>query len=154
MRIVAHRGNLYGRRPQRENEPSYLKEALDEGYEVETDIWLVDGELWLGHDEPEYRIYEEEEYDFILNNRKVWLHCKNIEALKHFQNIMTGFSNSFYIDKDDFVLTDDGTIWGTNAKCDIVVDANAKEYDPKRHGTKGVCTDYPVEFEENLKKNE
>ncbi len=34
---IAHRGNLEGPNKERENEPSYLKEAIEAGYDVEVD---------------------------------------------------------------------------------------------------------------------
>ena len=51
MRIISHRGNVRGRVPGRENAPSYIDCALGNGYVVEIDVWVIDGEYWLGHDE-------------------------------------------------------------------------------------------------------
>ena len=56
MLKIAHRGNLYGPDPERENTIEVISEALALGYDVEIDIWLVDGKLYLGHDEPTYLI--------------------------------------------------------------------------------------------------
>ena len=50
MVIISHRGNLDGRKPGRENKPDYIQEALDAGYDVEIDVWMINNELFLGHD--------------------------------------------------------------------------------------------------------
>ena len=54
MILISHRGNLNGKIPLRENEPDYIWLAIQAGYNVEIDIWFVDGKFKLGHDEPTY----------------------------------------------------------------------------------------------------
>ena len=51
---ISHRGNLRGPNKDRENNPQYIKEALEKGYNVEVDVWLQGTKLFLGHDEPQY----------------------------------------------------------------------------------------------------
>jgi len=53
---ISHRGNIDGRIPNSENSPEYISLALSKGYEVEIDVWFVDGSFYLGHDEPYYLI--------------------------------------------------------------------------------------------------
>ena len=55
MRFISHRGNLYGPDLEREKHPDYITEALNLGYDVEIDVWLLNGVYWLGHDEPQYK---------------------------------------------------------------------------------------------------
>ena len=82
MRIISHRGNIRGRVPGRENAPSYIDCAIGNGYDVEIDARLIDGELWLGHDQPQYKIT----WNWIFQRQKnVWVHCKNVEAAKFCQ---------------------------------------------------------------------
>lgn len=144
LKIIAHRGNLEGPSSS-ENAPHYLQRALDLGFDIEADVWMLEnGELWLGHDKPQYRLFEDD--GWFLESKKVWVHCKNIGALQYFKD-SAHRCHYFYIDIDDFVLTDKGVIWGTNLKCNVLVDANAKTYDPERHGDcEGICTDYAGEF--------
>jgi hypothetical protein len=52
MILISHRGNLNGPNPERENHPDYIWEALRAGFEVEIDVWWVEGKFKLGHDEP------------------------------------------------------------------------------------------------------
>ena len=56
MRLISHRGNINGKQPDLENEPKYINDALKQGYDVEIDLWFVDGFFWLGHDEPQYEV--------------------------------------------------------------------------------------------------
>ena len=78
MILISHRGNTSGPRPQEENNPEYIKKALEK-YDVEVDVWYVDEEWFLGHDEPLYRI----ELEF-LKQKGLWCHAKNIESLYPF----------------------------------------------------------------------
>jgi hypothetical protein len=36
----------------KENSPDYIWRAIQAGYNVEVDVWFVDGKFKLGHDEP------------------------------------------------------------------------------------------------------
>ena len=56
MILISHRGNTNGRFDSYENEPTYIDLAISRGYEVEIDVWFVDGMLYLGHDAPQYGI--------------------------------------------------------------------------------------------------
>ena len=78
MILISHRGNVDGRIIERENHPDYIDEAIHAGYNVEIDVWMIEGVLLLGHDEPQYGITQQ-----WLNDRhySLWLHCKNIEAM-------------------------------------------------------------------------
>ena len=56
MVLIAHRGNTDGRFESYENEPNYIDKALKKGYDVEIDIWVIEGNFYLGHDKPQYGI--------------------------------------------------------------------------------------------------
>jgi len=57
---IAHRGNTRGPKPELENSPEYISKAIEDGFEVEIDIWFQDGEgFFLGHDYPKYKIDED-----------------------------------------------------------------------------------------------
>ena len=45
MILISHRGNLEGKQPEQENNPLYIYNALNKGYEVEIDVWYKDNEL-------------------------------------------------------------------------------------------------------------
>lgn len=106
MILISHRGNISGRKVPFENRPSYIDEAIEAGYDVEIDVWLIDGVIFLGHDEPQYGITQQ-----WLNERvdKLWIHCKNVEAMEWF-NMIGGF-NYFWHEKDTMTLTSNGYMW-------------------------------------------
>ena len=52
MILISHRGNINGKNESLENSKSYIKRALDLGYDVEVDVWFNNKTFYLGHDEP------------------------------------------------------------------------------------------------------
>ena len=63
--LIAHRGNTEGRNIAKENSPLYIDDAISKGFDVEIDLRLVNEQLFLGHDLPQYKI----EFNW-LNQRK------------------------------------------------------------------------------------
>lgn len=115
MILISHRGNIDGKIEENENRPSYIDFAIKSGYNVEVDVWFVDGKWWLGHDEPQYQTttnWLEERQD------KLWIHCKNVDAVieldsnnKHYN----GF-NYFWHENDTITLTSFSFIWAYPGK--------------------------------------
>lgn len=106
MIYIAHRGNVNGPNPDLENSPNYIDGALKQGFDVELDVWYKDGKFYLGHDKPEYLI----DLQFLLTrHKKLWIHCKNLEAL----DILIGYKslNIFIHDKDIATLTSHNYVW-------------------------------------------
>jgi glycerophosphoryl diester phosphodiesterase len=54
MKLIAHRGNINGPNPLRENSIDYIEEAISEGFDVEIDLRVEDNQCYLGHDDPQY----------------------------------------------------------------------------------------------------
>jgi hypothetical protein len=103
---IAHRGNLNGP-SHKENQAYYLMDAIEAGYDVELDLWVINGLLWLGHNGPQYLTTE----SFLLEiGHAAWIHCKNLEAL-HFLNTTFPQLNYFWHQEDDYTLTSQGYIW-------------------------------------------
>lgn len=149
MRIISHRGNLNGPRSSRENHPESIINALHLGFDCEIDVWFIKSEFWLGHDFPEYKIHRE----FLWNNEKLWIHCKNFEALEELSFDIDLVNNVFYHNVDDYTITSKGVIWAYPGKkvgknCVIVLQ-NISEYDFINNAKiiKGVCTDYPLDIQ-------
>ena len=115
MILISHRGNINRIIPERENDPKYIIEAISNGVEVEIDVWFVNGKFKLGHDGPKYDFPHE-----LLEHQsnKLWLHCKNLEAVSQF-NILDpngSYLNYFWHQKDDVTLTSKGYIWAYPGK--------------------------------------
>lgn len=141
MKIISHRGNIRGLIPDKENRPSYIDCAIGNGYDVEIDIRSVGGELWLGHDKPQYKV----DHNW-LNMRKdyLWLHCKNIEAAIECRDYQ-----SFCHSEDPFVYTTNGKIWlhDLSVKIDdntIIPLISLNDISKSLSGVPyAICTDYP-----------
>jgi hypothetical protein len=138
MILISHRGNLGGKIEGRENSPSYIEQAIREGYDVEIDARLIQNFVWLGHDEPQYQVDA-----YWLNKYKdnLWIHSKNLSALFYFKNL--GF-NTFYHDKDSATLTSKGYVWcypGKDTSGGICVLPEWNDFDVA-DGVIGICSDY------------
>lgn len=141
MIIISHRGNLNG--SDGENHPRSILKALDLGFHVEVDMWMVDGKIYLGHDNPKYEI----NIDFISQSDKMWIHAKNLEVINLLyenKNI-----NWFWHEEDKMTLTSKGYIWsypGHEVDNCVMVDrgqtTNKKCY--------AICTDNPFEIKKRL----
>ena len=145
MRLISHRGNLNGPNKERENHPDYIWEALQAGFEVEIDVWWVNGKFILGHDEPQYKI----DHNWLDKRRNyLWLHCKNIEAAKE-----CWAYHSFCHSSDPFTYTSTGKIWlhdleQTFDDATIIPLLDWEMVDSFKTHIKnevpyGICTDYP-----------
>ena len=141
MKLISHRGNLSGPNPEQENQPEYIAEALKQGYDVEIDVWFKDDKFMLGHDEPQY------EFPFELIDQhypKLWIHCKNIDALSKLNELDPNGSkvNYFWHENDLGVLTSKSYIWSTNLiNNGILVMPELFNKQPIET-TMGICSDY------------
>jgi hypothetical protein len=111
IKLISHRGNIDGPNKKLENSPNYIGEALNYGFDVEIDVWFIDGNYFLGHDEPQYPIPEE-----FLQNEKLWCHAKNLQALE--QMLLNPKIHCFWHQNDTVTLTSRNIVWsfpGTKA---------------------------------------
>ena len=147
MKLISHRGNINGPNSLEENKPEYIDIAINEGYDVEIDIWynVFDDSFYLGHDETQYIITL---YWLAQRMDHLWIHCKNIDALYYFSS-KTGGYNYFWHQEDDFALTSKGYIWTYPGKSytsnSIVVMPEWKDLDwdqLKVMACYGICSDY------------
>lgn len=143
--LISHRGNLNGPDDSMENKLNAIKNALIKGFHVEIDMWLIDGELYLGHDCPDEKIHT----DFIRENQdRLWIHAKNHEVFEYLR--LEGF-RVFWHQEDDFVITTYGDIWAYPGKCNLknrVEVINGKLDKKEIPNIRGICTDYPLYYME------
>lgn len=145
MILISHRGNIKGPNPDFENEPEYIYTTLRLGYQVEVDVWYVDGKLKLGHDEPQYDF----PFDLFKNwSDKLWLHCKNIEALKKLnqEDKLGVYINYFWHDTDYATLTSKGYIWSIHPIENSILVLPESSNSVQRPSTIGICSDFIVEY--------
>jgi hypothetical protein len=142
MKLISHRGNINGRIENYENHPDYIDDTIRLGYDVEVDIWVVNGVLFLGHDEPQYGI----DINWINERKKrLWIHCKNIQAIefaywfKDDENL-----NFFWHQEDILTLTSRGYIWAYPGKQPIKnsIAVMPEIYKDDITDCIGVCSDY------------
>jgi len=152
MKLIAHRGNIFGPNKSQENKREYLEEAIAKGYDVEIDLWKDDQYFYLGHDEPQNQISI---MWLVHNKNNLWIHCKNFKALESMSNIPIDF-NYFWHENDKHTLTSKGYIWSYpgqpyNLKSIIVMPEKndlLKFYcndiitDAKDYNCFGICSDY------------
>jgi hypothetical protein len=142
--IISHRGNIRGAVPDKENRPSYIDCAIGSGFHVEIDVRSINGELWLGHDFPQYKV----DHNWLDKRRHyLWLHCKNLEAAKE-----CWAYHSFCHSSDSFVYTSTGIIWlhDLTQKIDhttiipLINKEDIETFMPGYEKPFGICTDYPA----------
>jgi len=141
MILISHRGNTNGPIQEKENCPEYIDEALIQGYEVEIDLWVAD-EVYLGHNEPQYKIVSEWLYQRM---NKLWIHCKNIKAIEYINNFSDMQNlNYFWHEEDTVTLTSRGYIWAYPGKQPIIgsIAVMPERYNDNILNCKGVCSDY------------
>lgn len=149
MILISHRGNISGRIIEKENHPEYIDIALRLKYDVEVDLWANGSKLFLGHDSPEYEI------DFIwigFRKEKLWLHCKNMEAIE-FCNSKENL-NYFWHETDTVTLTSKKFIWAYPGKQPI---KNSISVLPELNNDDiseciGVCSDFILNYKNGYKK--
>ena len=142
MKIVSHRGNLSGRLSEQENRPDYILNAVQAGYDVEVDVWCIDGRFVLGHDLPQYEVSAS-----WLKDLPLWCHAKNLDAL---QQMLEYGIHCFWHQHDVCTLTSRGIPWCYPEKwicggITVVLDL----YHPTivvPDGVYGVCVDDPVNW--------
>lgn len=143
MILIAHRGNVVGPNPDKENHPDYILEAIKSGFHVEIDLWLANNQLHLGHDEPQYPIKPE-----FLYNESFWIHAKNIDTAYYLTKHKD--LHWFFHDQDDCVLTSRGYLWTypgkqlTPESIAVMPERITTPYDLSL--SCGICTDYPIKY--------
>jgi glycerophosphoryl diester phosphodiesterase len=153
MRLIAHRGNLNGSNKYEENTPDYIDKALRVGVDVEVDVWVIDNNILLGHDQGNIPIT----LDFLQERRdRLWCHAKNHEALVF---LLKNDFHCFTHDIDDYTLTSKNVIWAypgkridRNTVCVMPEKAPIKYTDEDLHSCYGICTDFVFFYLDNLEK--
>lgn len=151
MKLIAHRGNLFGPNPAEENNPDYVKKALEKGFDAEVDLWLVGAQPRLGHDRPEHDI----SHEFLLQPN-LWIHCKNIPAL-HYCKAHAITNPYFWHQEDDVTLTSTGLFWTYPGKpltpFSIAVMPETSAFEDISRA-QAICTDYAFQWKHDLTRGD
>ena len=148
MILISHRGNRTGPNKDQENKPIFIDDTLNRGFDCEIDIRMVDNQLYLGHDEPQYKI----DIGWLYKRRhKLWVHCKDLKSFEFLNNIHAPYLNLFFHESDLGVLTSFNYIWSSNVvKGGILVMPELFNTKPIAE-TVGICSDYIVNYEKTKK---
>ena len=150
MKIIAHRGNMSGPKPDLENCPAHIEKIINY-FDAEIDVRVVNSKIWLGHDVGQYDV----SLDWILKyRRRLWIHCKNLEAMKYFNSIRNrgiiyfGHSEDLYVlASNSYIITIKNDVFD---KKSIIV---MPEYFNTIYNIRlvgGVITDYPLDIRSQL----
>ena len=71
MILISHRGNITGPNQSLENSPYYIDKAIVAGFDVEIDVWVVEDQIMLGHDFPQFKV----DLEWLkMRVENLWLH--------------------------------------------------------------------------------
>ena len=140
--LISHRGNLTGKKPERENTPDYINAALAQDYKCEVDVFGYQNKLYLGHDNAQI-----ETTINYLQQDGIIAHAKNLDALAI---MLQANIHCFYHHNDDYTLTSRNWIWafpglpGTLVyPCIAVLPEN---YATDVTNFDGVCSDFIAQY--------
>ena len=145
MILIAHRGNINGPKPELENTTDYIINAINQKFEVEVDIWLINNVIYFGHDEPTHKPFKK----FFDYHDKIWFHAKNIEALHYM--VENKFKKYFWHQNDNYTLTSNNYIW-TFPGCRLTSKSIAVMPEPFDYSEidlvncYGICSDYIINY--------
>lgn len=181
MIIISHRGLIDDTDPKWENHPDQIIQTIEDGFFVEADVRFINGEWWLGHDRPQYKISD----TFLIRNAyRLIIHAKDIPTLHELfwldvridcmqlvrsvvqlkrpwvnltLNREKGHLHYFFHDQDDCTLTSHGYIWQypKNIKLTSHSIACMPERVENWEGLNecwGICTDLPIKYDKRFNK--
>lgn len=151
MILISHRGNINGRIEEAENRPDYIQDTIRLGYDVEIDVWYIDGEWWLGHDKPQYQI----DLEWLQQrSHNLWVHCKNTKAVEYFYENENDCKdiNWFWHEEDKLTLTSYGYIWVYPGKQPIEksISVLPEIYNDDVSKCLGICSDYIEKYKTTI----
>jgi hypothetical protein len=153
MKLIAHRGLMNGPDQTLENTPDQIDKCLAEGFDVEVDVWWLNGRWWLGHDEPKIATSF-----YFLKRKGIWIHCKNELVLEklvaHPRQL-----HYFWHQTDCYTLTSKGIPWIYPGKQPIYNGVTVlpeewmdlKDVKLLADNGHGICSDYVADIKEILK---
>jgi len=147
MIYISHRGNINGRIEDSENKPEYIDDTIQLGFDVEIDVWYIDGKWWLGHDGPQYEI----DFEWMDNrSHKLWIHCKNKQAVEYLveNDYEAANINWFWHEEDTMTLTSFNYVWAYPGKQPIKksIAVMPEIYNDDISKCSGICSDFIKDY--------
>lgn len=146
MQIISHRGNSAGSKPDYENRPRYIEDAISAKFTVEVDIRYIERDFYLGHDLPQYKV---DRWWIIDHHPCILFHCKNHKAAIELNDLGLDI-HYFCHHSDPFTITSKKYLWihdlnlSVDENC-IIPLITKKDIENYTNQVKiyGICTDYP-----------
>jgi len=138
MILISNKGNIDGVNPESENKQDYIQMAINRGFQVKVDLWLMDNKLYLGSDKPDYEL----DIDWLERNAsKLWIQCRSAELLSKLIDLDPIGSNlHIFIYNGETTLTNRGYIWDhTGYKSISLTDIKDIDDDLDYYG---ICSDH------------
>jgi hypothetical protein len=102
--LISNKGNINGIVPERENSIQYVQEALDLGFLVVVDVFLIgQNQVATGCEVPQYSTTVE-----FLKNTNIICRAQSIECLEF---LLSNQVHCFYHKHDRCSLTNGGLLW-------------------------------------------
>lgn len=157
MYFIAHRGLINGPDTDQENKIQTIEIALNNGFDVEVDLWLLNNKFYLGHDKNKL---EEVNFNFIQTHKeKLWIHTKNFEVLNFlsFESRRDNF-HYFWHQEDNYTITSKNIPWVYSGCKEIqsgilVLPENHMNINQiNKIDVIGICSDYIFNIREKITK--
>ena len=143
----AHRGLMHGPNREIENKTATIDIALNNDFDVELDLWVLNNKFYLGH---EISSIEEVDFGYIEERKEnLWIHVKNTSALEKLSTLGSGL-HFFWHQEDCYTLTSKSIPWiypgcevvttGVVVMPELVMDIKA--INSSIVMAAGVCSDY------------
>lgn len=152
IKYISHRGNIQGKNLWFENSPEYIQTTLNLGYEVEIDLRIQDGKLYLGHDVPQYEINEKWLKD---RSSMLWIHAKDAESALWLIN--RSWAQFFCHENDKYTLTSNGWLWchdwttELDSRCVVPLLSLDSLNSYNKYGFGAICSDYIKDAKDKFK---
>ena len=152
--IISHRGNLDGPTPSLENRPSYIENAIQKGFDVEIDLRVEHGKLFLGHDKSQYDV----NLEWLLHHSEnLWVHCKDVNALEIC--LQSHNLRCFFHEKERHTIISNHMIWThdieeavSSSIIPLISEkVTSNTFFEKYFHVYGICTDYANYYSALLK---
>ena len=137
--LISHRGNIDKINRDYENNPDYIMNAIKKNFLVDIDLWNIKGNLYLGHDEPQWATTTN-----FIDNPNFYIHCKNESALEYLSSIKL-FSKYFWHQSDEYTIVSNGIVWvhqGKKLLKNSICCLPEQGFDGNLEICFGICSDY------------
>lgn len=106
MLYISNRGNLAGKKPDEENSLEYLYTAMNAGYCVNTDLWVIRGRSVTGVEEPTQAINLDN-----FSKDRLLIRARNLPALLF---LLENGYHCYWRESDNIVLTNKSFVLSFN----------------------------------------